>query len=312
MEASPPVQSIQVDEESPSPTTAQDGTEQEKLEKQSKRTNTVTIIVMVLILATFGFQGLAIGYHTDSVIVIVSGVISAIVASTAGVKQVIMRRMDTLRMVHNKIRSEVNRFMEENNKLTRNVDGLEDEVIQLQDIEKQLNGIAERTGSTAKELIALVKENSAILKQQKILAKADLQEQLLATVLRTDRDGNLQIDEREASILILRMRNHGGLEFDEERVRNALVKTNGSLPALLRILRQIGKDGDEEVARRQSRRSRRVSGLEDIKEDEEEEEEEELLVRVDERKFMESVKMNYSHQSILGGIDSFHESSNFQ
>ena len=93
MEAtSPIVDSIYVDEEAPSPSN-QDN--KEKLEKESRRTNIFTVIVTVLILATFGFQGIAIGFNTDRIIVIVSGIISAVVASTAGVKQVIMSRMIT-------------------------------------------------------------------------------------------------------------------------------------------------------------------------------------------------------------------------
>ncbi len=79
-----------------------------------------------------------------------------------------MQRMDTLRVVHNKIREEVNRFMLENNKLTGNVDGLEDQVLKLQDVEKQLSAVAARQGATADELVTLVKENSVIIKQQKV------------------------------------------------------------------------------------------------------------------------------------------------
>ncbi len=88
------------------------------------------------------------------------------------------------------------------------------------------------------------------------------------------------------------MKNHGGLEFDEEKVRSALVKTNGSLPALLRILRQIGQDEDDE----ESQNAEKVNVAE--------EKEEELLVRVDERKFMESVRLNYSHTQIASLRDS--------
>ena len=130
-----------------------------------------------------------------------------------------------------------------------------------------------------------------------MLAKADLQEQLLATVLRTDRDGNLQIDDREASILVLRMKNHGGLEFNEERVRRALVKTNGSLPALLNILRQIGGDEDDDDDSK-TKSSKGSLTMGDLRENDDEE----VLVRVNERKFMESIKVNYSQASMISSI----------
>lgn len=136
-----------------------------------------------------------------------------------------------------------------------------------------------------------------------MLAKADLQEQLLATVLRTDRDGNLQIDDREASILVLRMKNHGGLEFNEEKVRRALVKTSGSLPGLLSILRQIGKDDDDDDDDK-SKSSKGSLTMSDLRE----KDDDEVLVRVNNRKFMESIRVNYSQASV---ISSFADSAVF-
>lgn len=140
----------------------------DRLEQQRKRTNVFTIIVLGSILASFGFQGIAIALNYKNILILISGVASVAVTSTVAVKQIIMQRMDTLRSVHNKIRMEVNRFMEENNKLTRNVDGLEDQVMKLQGVENDLAKIAEKQNISADELIVLVKENGAILKEQKV------------------------------------------------------------------------------------------------------------------------------------------------
>ncbi len=147
------------------PPTAED---QEKLETKKRRTSMVTIIVIAAVLTSFTFQGFAIGYNVEVILVLVSGISAILVSGTAAAKQIIMQRMDTLRAVHNKIRMQVNRFMLENNKLTRNVDGLEDQVIQLQHLEQHLSTIAEQQSSSANELVALVKENKAILEQQKV------------------------------------------------------------------------------------------------------------------------------------------------
>jgi len=181
------------------------------------------------------------------------------------------------------------------------VNGLEDEVMKLQHIEKHLQKIAEEQGSSAEELVQLVKENSAILKEQKTLAKADLQEQLLATVLRTDRNGDLHIDEREANVLILRMKNYGGVDFDEETVRSALVQTNGSLPALLNIIREIGgesdddEEGDEEDEEDPAESGDTVPSMRSSK----------RMVKIDDKKFMESIRLNYSVATFDESRDSF-------
>lgn len=110
-----------------------------------------------------------------------------------------------------------------------------------------------------------------------MLAKAELQEQLLTAVLRTDRDGNLQIDEREANILILRMKNHAGVHFDEDTVRSELCKTGGSLAALMTIIRQIGAGDDSSST-----------------------ENEEKLVKIDDDSFMESARSKSKMQ--LSGL----------
>ncbi len=139
-----------------------------ELEKQKKRTNIVTVIVFGAILASYGFQGWVFGWNYGNVLIAISAVSGAVVATTTAVKQIIMQRIDTLRVVHNKIRQEVNRFMEENNNLTRNVDGLEDKTIKLQEVTKQLDQIAEKQGASAQELVTLVKENAETIKEQKV------------------------------------------------------------------------------------------------------------------------------------------------
>lgn len=139
-----------------------------ELEKQKKRTNIVTVIVFGAILVSYGFQGWVFGWNFGNVLIAISAVSGAVVATTTAVKQIIMQRMDTLRVVHNKIRQEVNRFMEENNNLTRNVDGLEDKTIELQEVTQQLDRIAEKQGASAQELVTLVKENAETIKEQKV------------------------------------------------------------------------------------------------------------------------------------------------
>jgi hypothetical protein len=271
---------------SESGTTSLDVEDQESLENKRKKTSIFSVVVFGLSGLSFVFQGFAIAYNVELLVVIISGVLASVVTSTATVKQIMMQRVDTLRVVHNQIRMEVNHFMEENRFLTSNVDNLEVAVEELLAVEQQLGSIAKKQNTTAEELMSLVKENKATLREQKRMAKAELQEQLLATVLRTDRDGDFRIDDREANVLILRMKNHGGIEFDEGRVRDALTKTDGSLTGLMTIIRDIG-DGvdDEEDGDKGSRDS-----------------DSSRLINIDQRQFMNSIIVTYSQQ--LGSINS--------
>lgn len=108
-----------------------------------------------------------------------------------------------------------------------------------------------------------------------------MQEQLLTVVLRTDRNGDFQLDEREATILITRMKNFSGIVFDENRVRKSLVTANGSLPALMKIIREIGEESNKEE---ESKENDTASPTKQRRK----------LVEIDDRKLLESVRMNYS------------------
>ena len=142
---------------------------EKQAKKQLKRTSIISTIVFGCIIASLIFQCMSIRlYYNDKIIILVAAISSIVVAVTATVKQIIIQRMDTLRVVHNKIRHEVNRFMLENNMLTRNVDGLEDQVVQLQVVEQQLAKIAEQQSTSADDFVSLVKEKNEILKEQRV------------------------------------------------------------------------------------------------------------------------------------------------
>lgn len=117
-----------------------------------------------------------------------------------------------------------------------------------------------------------------------------MQEQLLTAVLRTDRNGDFQIDEREATVLISRMRNFPGIVFDENRVRKSLLKANGSLPALMNIIREIGEESNMEEESKENDTASPTKCRP-------------KLVEFDDRKLLESVRMNYSSRTMLGADD---------
>lgn len=274
-----------------------DHNETNKFAKQRRKTNIFTVIVGGMVLGSIVFQGLVIGLFTNELVVIISGVAGLIVAGTTAVKQVMMQYIDTQREAHNKIRVEINKFTEENNKLTHNVDDLEDEVMRLNNFENNIKKLAEEQGSTAQELVDLVKENRITLREQKKLTKLHLQEQLLTTVLKVDRDGDFQINDREARNLIIRMKNNPGIDLDEETVHKAITQTEGSLRSFLHLIREIvegvaDEEEEEKVDEVTGMRTPRGTGRK--------------LVTIDNRKFAESIRSEYSQskQSIFNSMES--------
>jgi len=137
---------------------------------------------------------------------------------------------------------EVNRFTEENNRLAHNVDSLEGEVNRVQHVENELTEMAKESKNNVDDLVTIVKENQTVVKRQAKLARAAFQEQLLTTVLRTDRDQNMRLEANEVDILIMRMRSQEGIMLDERMFRERIERNNGSLWTVLEVLRELGED----------------------------------------------------------------------
>jgi hypothetical protein len=55
----------------------------------------------------------------------------------------------------------------------------------------------------------------------------------------------MTISEREANILIMRMRNQDGIHLDEDRFRQALAESHTSISSVLKIVREIDQEHDD-------------------------------------------------------------------
>ena len=125
-----------------------------------------------------------------------------------------------------------------------------------------------------------------------MLAKASFQENLVTTVLRTDRDGDFQFNETEARRLCMRMKNQKGVNFDEDRVRQSLVQSDNSVQGFLQILRDINEEEDEE----EEENNQREDDNEDNRQVGTSLSQSSRLVSIDQRQFMNSVITGYSER----------------
>jgi len=213
-------------------------------EKKTGLKYLLSTVVMSVAAGSFVLQILAMIVANHGLMYF-SGVLACLLASAVGIQQVLISRMDTLRDVHNKLRDEVNRMTEENNELNRNVNDLQDEVSRVEDIESQLSELAQVGNVHVNDLVGLVKENDTTLKKQIRCVKASAAENILTSILRTDRDADLQITDREVDILIRRLKHLDGVKVDENQLRAELKKSDGSISNLMNFFRNIDDESNE-------------------------------------------------------------------
>jgi len=221
-----------------------DGSEPVKRQKTGLK-HLFSTVIMSASIGCIVFHLMSMLLHRDGKIIYVAGILGIIVSIVVISRQMLLARIDTLRAVHNKVREEVNRLQEENNDLHRNVDELQVKVEHVQNIEQQLSQIAQSQNSTVNKLMILVKENGVVVKKQSDVIKASFAEQLFTTVLLTDRNNDMKITEREANLLVMRLRNQQGIKLNENELRASLRRSNGSISAIMDIVHNLEKQNNQ-------------------------------------------------------------------
>ena len=93
----------------------------------------------------------------------------------------------------------------------------------------------------------LVKENREILNQMKKNLRANVLQNLLQVVIRSDRDDGMQIDPDEVGDLITRIKIINGVEVNEEKFKSMVKQSGGSLSSVMDIIKNLmAEDTPEE------------------------------------------------------------------
>ena len=217
-----------------------------------KRNITLAIssFVIMVAIACVTLHSFAL-YQDQDTVVYVSSICGILMSLGAIHSQYILASIETLRCVHNKIRMQINTMMTENNKLQRNVGALQSQVERVQNVEDEIAQIAQGSDQNVKKLVEIVKENERIVKRQGELARQAFQEQLFTSILRTDRNQDMHITDREVDVLILRMKAQDGITLKDDKFREHIMKSNGSIWSIMELLNEISipKEGQDWIIR---------------------------------------------------------------
>ncbi len=136
----------------------------------------------------------------------------------------------------------MNRLGKENIRLRATVDDLSLTVDRLEDVEQALDAITQMQGQSIEAFEEQVNDNRNILSKMQSNLKANVLQNLLQVVIRSDNDDNMTIEEHEVSGLINRIKGINGVEVNESLFRDAITKSGGSLQCVMDIIRNLMDD----------------------------------------------------------------------
>mmetsp|Transcript_27107 Transcript_27107/g.57573 ORF Transcript_27107/g.57573 Transcript_27107/m.57573 type:complete len:398 (-) Transcript_27107:279-1472(-) len=141
----------------------------------------------------------------QSAVVFLMGGICVVNSPAVAHRQLQIARGQGVRASVNNIRKEIEFLTDEIDFLINTVDDLQTETDELIGIERELRNIATQQGTCVKELIDLVNENESILGRMKGYLRQMFVASMAKIVMRSDRDGDMKIDSKEAPLLALRL-----------------------------------------------------------------------------------------------------------
>lgn len=182
--------------------------------------------------------------------VFVAGALSSVIGPYAYYQQTKLTDIIALKETHEAVKREVDRLQSENARLNETVGELSDTIDRLEDVEQALDVITQTQGQSVAAFAEQVKENRNILGQMQKNLRANVLQNLLQVVIRSDQDDNMQIEEDEIDDLISRIRKINGVEVREDRFKAAIMSSGGSLASVMDIIKNLMADdvsGEDEI-----------------------------------------------------------------
>ena len=174
-----------------------------------------------------------------SLIVYIAGGLSSVIGPYAYYQQTKLTDILALKETHEAVKREVDRLSQENIRLNQTVVELSDTIDRLEDVEQALDVITQTQGQSVDAFAEQVKENRDILGQMQKNLKANVLQNLLQVVIRSDRDDNMQIELDEIDPLITRIKKINGVEVREDKFREMITASGGSLSNVMDIIKNL-------------------------------------------------------------------------
>mmetsp|Transcript_24482 Transcript_24482/g.52952 ORF Transcript_24482/g.52952 Transcript_24482/m.52952 type:complete len:266 (+) Transcript_24482:308-1105(+) len=182
-------------------------------------------------------------------IVFAAGGLSCAIGPYAYWQQRRLTDVVALQETHKALSEQIDRLGRENARLHDTVNDLSDTVDRLEDVEQALDVITQQQGQSIEAFEEQVADNRSILNQMQGSLKANVLQNLLQVVIRSDKDEDMTIEGKEIGELIKKIKGINGVEVNEERFTNAITSSGGSLQCVMDIIRNLMDDnvteGDE-------------------------------------------------------------------
>ena len=172
--------------------------------------------------------------------------ISSFIGPYAFFQQKRLTDVIALQETHNALAAEIDRLGEENDRLHVAVQSLSETVDRLEDTEQALDTITQMQDQSIEAFEEQVNDNRDILSKMQSNLKANVLQNLLQVVIRSDKDQDMDIEADEIDDLIQKIEGINGVTVHKDRFRDAINNAGGSLQSVMDIIKNLMADESSE------------------------------------------------------------------
>jgi glutaredoxin 2 len=158
----------------------------------------------------------------QSILVIIGAILSSVIGPYCYYQQTKLTDIRTLQETKTAITEEVNQLTVQNQRLMQNINNLTTSVDRLEEIEQALQVLTNTQGQSIEAFQKQVTDNQQILAQMKKNVQANVLQNLLSVVLRSDVNRDMSMSDTEITTLIRRLQNISGVQVNEAKFRTAI------------------------------------------------------------------------------------------
>jgi len=160
-----------------------------------------------------------------------------------------VRRLGSLRLVHNQTRRTIHTLRKSASKTRRHVESLVSRVTRLQSLETELENYVGGSKVDVGRLKGVVIEYREVQNELKDVVKQKAEEQILQAILSSDSDRDYSLSPQELERLLIRLKSLPGVRIREAKLRQLLFDglTTASVPLhqLLALIKKLGSDAQQ-------------------------------------------------------------------
>mmetsp|Transcript_14846 Transcript_14846/g.21789 ORF Transcript_14846/g.21789 Transcript_14846/m.21789 type:complete len:255 (+) Transcript_14846:117-881(+) len=180
--------------------------------------------------------------------VTVAAILSFLLSPYSYWQQTRITDIRALKETQEALTGEVDTLNNENDRLNSKVEDLCVTVGKLEDVENALDEITKTQGQSVESLIETVDENKRILARMERNVRAAVLQNMVSVLIASDSDGDFMIGEDEMEGLLRRLRRVNGCRVNEIKFKEIVAEKDGSLDAILDIVRDVLNGDNTEVS----------------------------------------------------------------